>query len=256
MDFVKLNEKVWDKNVETGYVWTQPVSSQEVMKAKNGEWNIVMTPTKAVPKEWFPERMEGKDVLCLASGGGQQGPIMAALGANVTVFDNSQEQLNQDIMVAKRDGLKIKTVQGDMRDLSVFEDASFDLIIHPWSNGYIDNVLPVWEEAYRVLRSGGVLISGFANPIEYIFDLKNLNEGKFVVRHKIPYSDLTSISEEELKELVLDQGEGIIFDHTLEDQIGGQIKAGFLIGGFYEDIGGSALDEYINSSIATKAMKL
>lgn len=256
MDFIKINKEVWDKNVDNQNVWTKPVSSEEVMQAKKGEWKIVLTPTKSVPKEWFPQTFKGKDVLCLASGGGQQGPIMAALGANVTVFDNSQNQLNQDIMVAERDNLTIKTVQGDMKDLSIFNNESFDFIIHPWSNCFVDDVLPVWKESYRVLRSGGVLISGFANPIEYIFDLKNLYEGKFVVRHKIPYSDLTSISEEELKKLVLDQGEGIVFGHTLHDQIQGQIDAGFLIAGFYEDKGGTALDAYIKSSIATKAIKI
>ncbi len=256
MDFLKLNQQVWDKNVKENQIWTQSVSSEDIMRARNNEWEIVLTPKKSVPKEWFPEVMVGKDVLCLASGGGQQAPIIAALGANVTVFDNSQEQLNQDIMVAERDGLNIKTVQGDMRDLSIFEDMSFDLIIHPWSNCFIDTVIPVWEESYRVLRQGGILIAGFANPLEYIFDLKSLYKGEFVVRHKIPYSDLTSISEEELNEIVLNQGEGIVFGHTLEDQIGGQIKAGFLIGGFYEDLGGTALDKYINSSIATKAIKI
>lgn len=256
MDYVKKNEKIWDKKVQEEDIWTQAVSTEEIKKAMRGQWKIVVTPVKAVPLEWFPEVIAGIDVLCLASGGGQQGPIMAALGANVTVFDNSRSQLKQDSMVAERDGLKINTVQGDMRDLSVFKDQSFDLIIHPWSNGYIDDVLPVWKESYRVLRNGGTLISGFSNSFEFVFDYKKLNEGEFHVRHKIPYSDLTSISEEELKELVLDQGEGICFGHTLEDQIKGQIDAGFLIAGFYEDIGGTALDQYIYSSIATKAIKL
>ena len=76
-----------------------------------------------------------------------------------------------------------------------------------------------------------------------------------MVRHKLPYSDLTSISRDELQELVLDEGEGICFGHTLEDQIQGQITAGFLIAGFYEDIGGTALDGYMNGSIATRAVK-
>ncbi len=256
MDFLKLNEQIWDKNAMEDHIWSRPVSTEEIINAKKNQWEIVLTPKKTVPKDWFPEDMSDIHVLCLASGGGQQGPIMAALGSNVTVFDNSQEQLNKDILVAKRDGLKIKTVQGDMRDLSMFEDMSFDLIIHPWSNCFIDNVIPVWEESYRILKHGGTLISGFANPVEYIFDMKSLDKGEFVVRHKIPYSDLTSLSEEEFQEIVVDEGEGIVFGHTLEDQIGGQIKAGFLIGGFYEDLAGTVLDKYISSSIATKAIKI
>jgi Methylase involved in ubiquinone/menaquinone biosynthesis len=200
--------------------------------------------------------LSGKKVLCLASGGGQQGPIMAATGAEVTVFDNSDKQLGQDRYVAQKHNLSIKTIQGDMKDLSAFEDETFDFIVHPWSNCYIDNVIPVWKEAYRVLKSGGTMISGFANPIEYIFDLKELEQGRLAVRHSIPYSDLTSISEAELNELVIEKDEGICFGHSLYDQIQGQIEVGFLIAGFYEDKGGSVLDQYIDNSIATKAIKL
>ncbi len=256
MDFLHINQKVWDQKVEDNYIWSQAVSSEEVEKARKGEWQILLTPQKPVPMDWFPETLIGKKVLCLASGGGQQGPLMAATGADVTVYDYCESQLGQDLYVAERDGLKIKTVQGDMRDLAVFEEESFDLIIHPWSNGYVDSVLSVWKEAYRVLKKGGVLLSGFSNPVEYLFDLRSMMEGKLVVRHKLPYSDLTSISKEELQELVLDEGEGICFGHTLEDQIQGQIAAGFVIAGFYEDMGGTALDEYMNGSIATKAIKL
>ena len=256
MDYLKMNQKIWEQKVADGYDWTQPVSSEEVERARNGDWQIVLTPRKPVPRDWFPESLQGKKILCLASGGGQQGPIMAAAGGDVTVLDYCQAQLDQDLYVAKRDGLTINTVQADMRDLSMFADETFDLIIHPWSNGAIDDILPLWRAAYRVLKHGGTLVSGVSNPVEYIFDLRSLLEGEFVVRHKLPYSDLTSISREELQELVLDQGEGICFGHTLEDQIQGQIAAGFLIAGFYEDIGGTALDEYMNGSIATKAIKL
>ncbi|QVK16882.1 class I SAM-dependent methyltransferase [Mycoplasmatota bacterium] len=258
MNYIDTNKDIWDKKVDEKDCWTKPVSSEEVDKARKGEWEIKLTPVKAVPRDWFPKTMAGKKILCLASGGGQQGPIIAATGAEVTVFDNSQKQLEQDKLVAERDNLKIRTLQGDMRDLSIFEDDSFDFIIHPWSNCYVDSVLPVWKEANRVLKKGGTMIAGFANPLEYIFDLKAFNEGNLVVRHSVPYSDLTSITESELKELVLEQGEAIAFGHTLEDQIQGQILAGFMIAGFYEDNNGgwSPLDKYINTSIATKAVKL
>ncbi len=107
-----------------------------------------------------------------------------------------------------------------------------------------------------MLKHGGVLISGFGNPLEYIFDLKEMIEGKLVARHTIPYSDLTSITKAELQDLILDDGEPICFGHTLEDQIGGQIDAGFVIAGFYEDTCGMEIDRYIKCSITTKAIKL
>jgi len=256
LDYTKINAQSWDKKVEENHIYTSAVSSEEVQRARDGNIQIYLTPSKPIPRDWYPEILEGKDVLCLASGGGQQGPLIAACGCNVTVFDISEKQLQQDNMVAKRDNLNIKTLQGDMRDLSAFDDDSFDMIIHPWSNSYVDSVLPVWLESYRVLRKGGVLLSGFANPIESIFDLEDMREGKLTIRHSIPYSDLTSLSEQELKRVILDKGESIAFGHTLHDQIQGQIDAGFLIGGFYEDISYTPLDEYINASICTKAIKL
>ena len=79
-------------------------------------------------------------ILCLAGGGGQQGPILAALGGLVTVFDISHSQLELDRMVAKREGLKIKTVRGDMVDLTAFENESFDWILNPCSLCYVPNV--------------------------------------------------------------------------------------------------------------------
>lgn len=256
MNYKTINKEAWNNKVNESDVWTQAVSSEAVEAAKKGDWSIVLTPNKPIPNDWFPKDLKNKKILCLASGGGQQGPILAATGAEVTVLDYSPKQLDQDRMVAIRDDLEITTVQGDMSDLSCFEDESFDLIVHPWSNCFIASVLPVWKEAYRVLKHGGSLLAGFGNPIEYIFDLEGLENGRLDVRHSIPYSDLTSLTEEELKKLVLDQGEPICFGHTLEDQIKGQLDAGFLIAGFYEDESGSTLNRYINTGIATKAIKL
>jgi len=93
-----------------------------------------------------------KNVLCLASGGGQQGPILAAAGANVTVFDNFDKQLEQDDKAALNYNLNIETIKRNMQNLSIFSDNYFDLIIHPVSNCFIDDIKPVWREAYRVLK--------------------------------------------------------------------------------------------------------
>ena len=254
MSYVEENSKIWDERSENNDTWSVPVTKEMIQNAKEGNWSIVLTPTKPVPKEWFPENLKDKKILCLASGGGQQGPILAATGAEVTVFDNSTKQLEKDNYVALRDNLKIKTIQGNMQDLSAFKDETFDCIVHPWSNGYIDNVLPVWKECARVLKKNGLLLSGFGNPIEYIFDSEKLEQGILEVKYSIPYADIDHLDDPEIKQIV--ESGGYIWSHTLEDQIQGQIAAGFAIIGFYEDIGGTVLDNYINSSIATKAIKL
>jgi 2-polyprenyl-3-methyl-5-hydroxy-6-metoxy-1,4-benzoquinol methylase len=129
----EINRDGWDRRVEAGDVWTQPVSPEDVARARAGDWSVVLTPNKPVPRDWFGE-VAGHDILCLACGGGQQGPILAAAGARVTVFDASPKQLAQDEMVAGRADLSLVTRQGLMHDLSAFADESFDVIFHPVSN--------------------------------------------------------------------------------------------------------------------------
>ena len=254
MDVTEFNRQAWDGYVESGNRWTIPVSSEQVEKARQGDWLIFLTPTIPVPQDWYPP-LVGNEVLCLASGGGQQGPILAAAGAKVTVFDNSQKQLECDRMVAKRDGLNIRTVQGDMADLSMFAAESFDLIIHPVSNTFVPDVKPVWKEAWRVLRRGGAMLSGFTNPIIYIFDDEEYDKGNLVVRHKLPYSEEKNLTAEE-RQRNREKGYALEFSHTFNDQIGGQIKAGFKITGFYEDVApGDILEEFMPSFFATRAVK-
>ena len=141
-----------------------------------------------------------------------------------------------------------------MQNLSAFEDESFDYIVHPWSNGYIDNILPVWKECARVLKPNGILLSGFGNPISCIFNVGKFEKGILEVENPIPYADIEHMDDPETRAIA--EADGYLWSHTLEAQIQGQIDAGFAIIGFYEDIGGNALDRYINSSIATKAIKL
>jgi SAM-dependent methyltransferase len=248
------NRQAWDKAVERGSRWTRAVTSAEIAAARGGAWNIVLTPTRPVPRAWFPP-LAGAQVLCLAGAGGQQGPILAAAGAIVTVFDNSPQQLAQDRRVAKRERLPLTTVEGDMADLAGLADGSFELIVHPVANCFVPAVRPVWREACRVLKPGGVLLAGFCNPVMYLFDQLLLDDGVLQVRHRIPYSDLTSISAEERAALEADL-QPYEFGHTLEDQIGGQLDAGLVVVGFYEDVWpGTPLNEYLATYIATRAVK-
>lgn len=102
------------------------------------------------------------------------------------VFDNSPAQLARNREVADRDGLPIATVEGDMRDLSAFPDGRFGLVFHPCANAFVPDIRPVWREAARVLRPGGVLLAGFTNPVLFMFDDVRMEAGEFVVRHTIP----------------------------------------------------------------------
>lgn len=209
-----------------------------------------------VPHDWFPGDMRGVELLCLASGGGQQGPVLAATGANVTVFDNSPKQLAQDASVADREGLALRTVLGDMRDLSVFADASFDLVFHPVSNLFCPELGPVWRECFRVLRPGGSLLAGFMNPDLYIFDMEAQEQrAELVVRHQLPYSDLTHLSQEEREGLVGPDAP-LEYSHTLAEQIGGQLAAGFVLTAFAEAPHHAGITaKYMAGYFATRALK-
>lgn len=250
MDIVNHNKSAWDNYVDSNDRWTIPVTEKEIENAKKGNWNIVLTPQKPVPHSWFPD-LAGLKILGLASGGGQQGPILATLGAEVTIFDNSEKQLQQDRTLSDKYGLDIKTVQGDMRDLSIFVDNSFDLIFNPCSILFVDNVLPVWKECFRVLKPKGILLTGLLNPISFQLDEESLK-----LIYKQPFSDLHSLPKEKLEELKKNN-EALVFGHSLTDQIGGQLDAGFTITAMYEDSWGgeNKIDEFFPGFIATRAKK-
>ena len=243
MDIVKHNEIAWDKqSSDAESPWVQPVSSADIDAARHDDWQVILTPTKPG----------------LASGGGQQVPIFAAAGARVTSFDNSSQQLAKDRLVAERDNLGIRYEQGDMADLSRFEEESFDLIFHPVSNVFSEHILPVWRHCARVLRPGGRLLSGFMNPDFFLFDHEALdNGGPVAVRFALPYADTESLTEQQIAERQ-QRGEALEFSHSLETQIGGQLDAGLLLAGFYEDhwdTQATPLNDYMPTSMATLAIK-
>jgi len=252
MDYLKINSRVWDENVKARNEWTRPVTSAQIAAARAGDWHVKMTPHKHVPREWFGD-IVGKQVLLLAGGGGQQAPILVAAGAHVTVLDVSAAQLGQDKMVAVRDGLAITAIQGDMQDLSRFADGSFDICMS-LGGCFADSITAIWCEAWRVLKPCGRLLAGHNNPVEFIFDMDDMLDGKLRVRHKIPYSDIRDLTQDEFARIAAENG--VCFGHSLDELIAGQIAAGFVIAGFYEDKGvGYIIDDYISTFFGTLAVK-
>jgi ubiquinone/menaquinone biosynthesis C-methylase UbiE len=253
-DIRAYNREAWDKQVNLGEnPWTKPVGPEIIARARQGDFSVLLTENKPVPPEWIPP-LKGLEILALACGGGQQGPVFAAAGANVTVFDNSPRQLDRDREVAKREGLNsLRTIEGDARNLSMFADESFDFIFHPVSNLFIPEIRPIWKEAFRILRHGGTMLAGFMNPIFYIFDFDQAEKGVLEVKYKLPYAD---IDHPEMRDRQLANGWPLEHSHSLTDQIAGQTEAGFHIIGMYEDRhGGTAISDYTPTYIATRAFK-
>ena len=253
-DVVGYNARAWDHQVASGNEWTRPVSTRVIQQARQGEWSVLLTATTPVPRRWFPD-LAGLRVLCLASGGGQQGPVLAAAGAEVTVFDNSPAQLAQDEFVADRDGLAIRTVQGDMQRLEAFADETFDLVFNPCSVCFVPDVVSVWREVSRVLVTGGVLLTGFLDPAVFMFDEERGKKGEVHVRHALPYADVHSLTPEERARLEA-SAEPFVWSHSMDALLGGQLRAGLRLTDLYEDRWtGQAWSAFLPGMLATRAVK-
>lgn len=247
-NYIEINSSTFDRWIEEGWEWGQPISHEVFKKAKDNDWSVVLTPTKAVPKEWFCNMKEA-EVLGLASGGGQQMPIFTALGAKCTVLDYSKRQLLSEKEVALRENYDIKLIREDMTKPLPFEDETFDLIFHPVSNSYIEDLIPLWKECFRVLKKDGILLSGLDNGINYVFDDEETS-----LTYKLPFNPLKNKQQYEDS---IKNDWGIQFSHTIEEQIGGQLEAGFTITDIYGDTNGvGRLHEFnIPTFYATRAVK-
>lgn len=248
MNYQDKNAETIDRWIEEGWEWGTPIDHETYERAKSGEWDVVLTPTKPVPHAWFGD-LKGKKILGLASGGGQQMPIFAALGAECTVFDYSTKQLESERLVAEREGYEIRIIRGDMTKPLPFEDGEFDLIFHPVSNCYIEDVKAVWKECFRVLKPGGYLIAGTDHYVNYIVD-----EDEKTIVNALPFNPLKN--PEYMKQLERDDA-GVQFSHSLEEQINGQLEAGFQLLNLYEDVNGEGYlnDLNIPTFLAMRSVK-
>ena len=248
MDYQDINAATIDRWIAEGWEWGVPIDHETYVRAAQGDWAVRLTPTKPVPRAWFGD-LRGKRVLGLASGGGQQMPVFAAVGAECAVLDYSDRQIASERLVAQREGYAIEVVQADMTKPLPFADASFDLVFHPVSNCYIREVLPVWRECHRVLKPGGVLLAGLDNGLNFIVDSE---EARIV--NRLPFDPLSN--PDQMKQL-RDDDAGVQFSHTLEEQIGGQLAAGFALTDLYEDTNGEGRlhDMNIPSFFATRSVK-
>lgn len=230
MNYTDINAETIDQWIENGWEWGIPITHEQYEAAKNGHWSMLLTPTKPVPKDWYPP-LTGAKVLGLASGGGQQMPIFAALGADCTVLDYSAKQIQSELDVAAREGYSIHAIRGDMTKPLPFSDGTFDLIFHPVSNCYVEEVLPIWRECYRVLKPGGSLMAGLDNGMNFLFE-----EDDGTIRYSLPFNPLKNGAQ---LDALQKAGDGVQFSHTIEEQVRGQLKVGFRLLDMYEDTNGS-----------------
>lgn len=248
MNYQDINAQTIDRWIEEGWEWGIPIDHDTYLKALAGEWGMLLTPTKFVPHEWFGN-LKGKKVLGLASGGGQQMPIFVALGAECTVLDYSEKQLQSERMVSQREGYSIDIIRGDMTKPLPFDDETFDLIFHPVSNCYVKEVKPIFKECARILKKGGILLSGLDNGVNYL-----VNDDETMIVNTMPFDPLQN--EEQRKQLE-ESDCGMQFSHTVEEQIGGQLEAGLMLTHIYGDTNGAGRLHEMNIECyyATRAVK-
>jgi ubiquinone/menaquinone biosynthesis C-methylase UbiE len=221
-ELAQYNIERWKALVEANAVFTRPA--------------LYLDPSLA-QAEIDPERrlgtVAGKDVLCLACGGGRQSVAFALLGAKVTIVDLSEAQLDRDRAAAAHFGVDITLLQGDMRDLSRLEAASFDIVYHAYSLGFVPDARVVFQQVARVLRPGGLYHFNCANPFSMGLTEKDWNGAGYTLKH--PYINGAEIRYED-QQWVYDRSKAGApipapreFRHSLSTLVSGLVEHGFVI---------------------------
>ncbi len=224
---LRANQQCYDTLAADRAALCQPASDAEVAD-----------PLRTVdPLGWLGRSIAGKDVLCLAAGGGRQSALYASAGANVTVVDLSPAMLELDRQVARERKLSLRAVQASMDQLTMLGNATFEIVVHPVSTCYLPDVAPVFCEVARVLRAGGVYISQHKSPISLQASYQADASSRYRIEQTyyrvepIPIADHTTVTTRRLRE----QG-AVEYLHRLEQLIGGICRAGMMIEDFVEPV--------------------
>jgi ubiquinone/menaquinone biosynthesis C-methylase UbiE len=220
--YLAANKHWWEKMVQEGCGFCKPwldLDAKTVKQFASGQ----LRPVPPSLNELFPVSVfadvEGKDVLCLASGGGQQSAVFGLLGAYVTVVDIAEGQLAGDQQAAKHYGYNVTTIQSDMSDLSDLADQSFDLVYQAPSMSYVPDVKRVYAEVARVLRPSGLYRADAQNPQSQFVDESSWDGNGY--RITVPYA----VKERKRAE----DKEVYEYRHYLDETFNGLIESGFTI---------------------------
>jgi SAM-dependent methyltransferase len=226
-EVAKYNKERWEELAQAGVTYSRPFLELDEQAAR-----------QAVDPYGIMGDVQGRDVLCLAGGGGQQSVAFALLGANVTVFDLSETMLQRDRETAAHYNRPLNIVQGDMRDLARLAADSFDLVWHAWSLSFVPDARQVFAQVARVLRPGGLYRLECANPFVAGSVDGSWNGEGYVLKQ--PYvdgelaiddPDWTFADEAGVHHRVQGPRE---FRHTLSTLLNGLVEQGFVLLGAWE----------------------
>ena len=219
-EILRVNRRVYDSMAARDDPLCRPAKDEELTD-----------PLRRVDAAgWLGESISGRQVLCLAAGGGRQSSLYCAAGAEVTVVDLSGAMLDLDRQVAAQRGMSLRLIEASMDDLSMLQDNEFDIVIQPVSTCYVPDVRPVFAEVARVLRPGGLYISQHKQPVSLQAGVDPSRDGGYSIEHRyyrdspIPKTSSTSAVSRRLRE-----SGAIEFIHRWEQLIGGMCRAGFVI---------------------------
>ena len=227
-DIAQTNRERWNALARANVQYSQPF--------------LDFTPEQAaqyVYRHGVIQDVRGKRVLCLASGGGQDSAAFGLLGAEVTVLDLSDVQLERDRQAAEHHGLQVSTLHGDMRDLSAFADHTFDVVWQVYSINFVPSVEPVFREVARVIKPGGIYFVQFHNPFIQSLDndawngeaypLKGLYLDGEDMSHSFPHWDVEQPDGTTVRLAGPHE-----FRHTLSTVLNTLVNSGFSLLGLWE----------------------
>jgi ubiquinone/menaquinone biosynthesis C-methylase UbiE len=173
-EIATYNQGRWRRLVDANAVFTRPSLDPDAERAR-----------RSVDPDGRLGSLDGKRVLVLAGGGGQQSVAFGLLGARVDVLDLSDAQLARDRDTAAHLGVEVRTIEGDMRDLSGLDAESYDVVWQPYSLNFVPDCRAVFGEVARVIRRGGTYCVQVANPYIAGVGESDFDGDGYVV--KLPY---------------------------------------------------------------------
>ena len=199
------------------------------------------TARRLIDPEAQLEQIQNKKVLCLAASGGQQSVAFGILGAQVTVFDLSDNQLEKDRLAARHYGINVETIQGDMQNLNMLGTNDFDIVWLAHSINFVPNASLVIKQIARLLQAKGKLRISFTNP--YVHGVWDCPTGRgfllsqlYIDGAQVTYADpYWRFADPEGKTHKV-QGPKE-YRHSLSTIMNSLVSNGFRIIGFWETVG-------------------